>query len=75
MPNAKVSEIKAGDVVVTDGSFTCMPRDQRKRVHANDDGELFIHCDHGRHYLCGQTEGDEYIGLTKSLLRRSITKS
>ena len=49
---AKLKELKAGDVVYTDAGFTCLDAGKH-HVHEDEDG-LYIKCDEGRHYLEGQ---------------------
>jgi len=61
---AKVSAVKAGDFLRTDGGFTCMRRNAHKMVCEDING-LFISCSSGAHYLNGQVEGEEYVGLYK----------
>jgi hypothetical protein len=52
-----------GDVVETDGDFTCIGNKKRKHIQADKDG-LYFTCNAGRHYLCGQLNDDgEYVGL------------
>lgn len=62
---ARVDDVKAGDVLVTDGGFTCMSENEHKTVK-QDNGGLFVDCSEKRHYLDGQIEGDVYIGLRKA---------
>ncbi len=62
---AKVSDVKVGDTVVTDGGFTCMKQNERHIVQEDENG-LFIPCEEGHHYIDGQLDdGDVYIGLRK----------
>ena len=74
---ARETDVKVGDVLITDGGFTCMPAGVEKIVRADDDGELCIPCDHGLHKLEGQlgytdeTEG-LYVGLTMKPTGRRI---
>ena len=63
----RLSEVRAGDVLVSDEGFTCMAVGQRHVVHEDDVG-LWIACWCGRHYLDGQTafdERDRLVGLTR----------
>lgn len=62
--------VKAGDDLITDDGFTCLPAGKVRRVH-EDDGGLYIKCKEGHHYLDGQ-DGysadlgcDVYVGLLK----------
>lgn len=62
---AKVSQVKAGTMVVPDAGFTCLKSGVPVQVHEDDDG-LYLSCSHGKHYLDGQLRGDpddEYVGL------------
>jgi hypothetical protein len=58
-----IEEAKAGIVVVTDGGFTCMKEGEEKTVHVDHEGYLYVECDEGSHYLNGQLEDGEYVGL------------
>lgn len=58
------TEAKPGVTVRTDGGFTCMKAGEEHVIETTDDG-LFIRCRRGQHYLAGQLEGGEYVGLTK----------
>ncbi len=70
MSFAKVSEVKAGDLLVTDNGFTCIKAGKQVKVEQAEDG-LYFKCAHGRHYLSGQIDDlegmseEHYIGLTK----------
>lgn len=66
--NLKFNAIKIGDILIPDGGFTCMAADKPKCVEEHD-GELFIPCSDGKHFLCGQ-EDDEgnLVGLSRSPL-------
>lgn len=67
MSYAKLSEVVQGDILITDGGFTCMKADERKEVFVGENDCLYILCDEGEHYLDGQLdEGDEYMGLVKA---------
>jgi hypothetical protein len=46
--------LKAGDILVADNGFTCIPPGTPKKVQS-DDGGLFVRCCDGNHYLAGQT--------------------
>lgn len=59
---AKISEIKAGDKVVTDADFSCMEEGAIKTVYSDKFG-LYIKCEMGYHYLDSQSNGAEYVGL------------
>lgn len=78
-PWAHSTTVKAGDVLRTDGGFTCMKEGHHKIVHLAPEGSvkgndpeydkdpisrLYVECDDGKHLLCGQVGDDgELIGL------------
>lgn len=66
-PYAKLSELKELDTVEVDGDFDCFNAgDQRKVFRNSDDGQLFICCAEGQHFLRGQADdGDTLIGVHK----------
>jgi hypothetical protein len=59
----KEADVRAGIRVVADGGFTCIPEGASLTVYADDDGEFFVHCQSGRHYLDGQLENGRFIGM------------
>jgi hypothetical protein len=62
----KLVDVKAGDILIADGGFTCM-RDASEHVVRGDTEEsLFIDCDAGEHRLVGQLDdAGNLVGLTK----------
>lgn len=59
---AKLSEVKAGDVLELDAGFDCVASGP-VTVEEND-GRLFFQCSRGHHYLEGQAEEtDDLIGV------------
>lgn len=75
---AKFDQVKAGDVLIADGGFTCITEGRACEVKVDDKG-LFVDCAGSRftrppkdeakyrhqHYLDGQLDdGDLYIGFT-----------
>ena len=62
---AKLSQLKAGDVVRTYG-LSCVDNVNSTQVCQGELG-LYIDCDHGQHYLDGQIlpDGDTLIGIEK----------
>jgi len=64
-PYAKLADLKAGDVLELDQGFTCMKGERNVCLyHATN--ELFVHCNHGLHFLSGQDDGDGYlVGMYK----------
>lgn len=68
-PWARLSELKAGDKLVADGGFTCIKKGGVVVVEARGDGQLYVGCRSGSHYLDGQVSGenhDSLIGLWRS---------
>lgn len=63
----KFSDVKAGDVLLPDGGFTCIEGGDARKVLEDGAGELFVACAGGRHYLKGQAdENGVLIGLTRA---------
>ncbi len=67
-PWAKLSEVKAGDVLIADGGFTCIEAGPVKIK--SDECNLYFDCCEdgvmGKHHLLGQADDGEYlIGLYK----------
>ena len=60
-PFAKVANVKEGDRLVSDAGFTCIKQGTELVIQA--DKRLFVDCVKGRHYLEGQIEDGEYVGL------------
>jgi len=71
-PYAKFSAVKPGDVLITDGGFTCMPNNASKTVHSMKpdypgDRGLYITCRDGKHMLDGQLDDKGLlIGLRRA---------
>lgn len=62
-PWARISWVKEGSKLKTDSGFTCLPANVVKRVRKDKDGDLYICCSSGHHFLDGQIKGKVYIGL------------
>lgn len=72
----KMKDLKAGDIVVVDGGFTCIDPGRKCDVKRDGDG-LYIECRgpdglkrnkpyHEKHHLDGQIgKGGELIGLSR----------
>lgn len=59
-----ISDITEGDLLVTDGGFTCISKNQTRPVKKDEEG-LFINCLNGKHYLNGQTDDQgNLVGLS-----------
>lgn len=61
----KLSDLKAGDIVLTDDGFTCLAEGEH-RVEADEDGDLYIPCSDGKHFLSGQEDDEtgELVGIS-----------
>lgn len=55
---AKLSEMKAGDVLIPDDGFTCGIAAAGAEVKEDEKG-LYVGCDEGKHYLEGQVSEDD----------------
>jgi hypothetical protein len=67
--NVKFDDVKAGDILISDGGFTCIRKNARCIVREHTPGgALYIPCDHGVHYLDGQLDHStgELVGLSKA---------
>jgi hypothetical protein len=60
---AELSKVKAGDRLFADEGFTCMSAGEVKYVRRDHEGQLFVPCRDGKHYLVGQREGDVLVGF------------
>ena len=60
------AEVKAGNVLIADGGFTCLQEGQECLVRDYGKG-LYVECSAGEHYLDGQLTDDEerYVGFLK----------
>lgn len=65
--SVKIEDVTCGTVLVADDSFTCLRPGQLCKV-AVTDGQLFVYCNAGNHFLDGQldAEGTHYIGFRSS---------
>lgn len=63
MSFAKIDDVRVGTKLQSDDALTCLNMNAIHIVECDENG-LFIICHDGRHYLDGQIDGDEYIGLT-----------
>lgn len=62
----KLGEVSAGDTIYADSGFDCMEAGAHT-VLAAADGELYVECQKGQHWLSGQVEdeSDHVIGFTR----------
>lgn len=63
---AKMSQLKAGDRVLTYG-FTCTDDVNSLTVYADISGDLYVCCAYGQHFLDGQAldDGDTLVGVER----------
>ena len=54
----KFADVKEGDMLIADGGFTCIKEDARLNVKENEDGDLYVPCESGQHFLDGQIDYD-----------------
>ena len=66
MATVKVSEVTVGTTLIADALFDCIKQGARLTVEADKNGELFVPCKQGKHYLYGQYSYDstELIGFS-----------
>lgn len=60
---AKLSTLKPGDKVRTDGGFTCGMNNKELEVKKNSTGGLYVDCDEGMHGLDGQLSEEDHDHL------------
>ena len=63
---AKLSDLKAGDLLEFDTTFTCGIGGKTLLALQDHRGEWYVRCRHGTHFLEAQTEdgdGDHMIGV------------
>ena len=61
-----VAEVKVGEPLVSDGGHMCLRRGHVTTVLTDRMGQLFVTCDHGRHYLThSQNSAGQLVGLTR----------
>ena len=62
----KLTNMKPNDWLKADTGFTCLSENAVRIIKMDWKCELYIQCDHGRHYLNGQTDHEgNLVGLTK----------
>lgn len=54
MEYVRLSELQAGAKVQVDDAFTCLRVGTHRVVQEDEEMELYISCDAGKHYLDGQ---------------------
>lgn len=60
----KMKELKEGVMLVPDKGFTCILKDRPKQVLTDGEGEFYVLCKEGRHYLEGQRgKAEELVGF------------
>ena len=63
----KMTDIKVGDQLIVGEGFDCMAANEVKEVKCSPDGELYVCCTNGWHFLDAQLDGEEIVGLSKAL--------
>lgn len=68
----KLSDVEAGDTLIADDGFTCIPSGPVV-IHADEEGRLYFPCSHDedtrgppftqRHYIDGQVDFDDQVTL------------
>ena len=63
---ANKNNLRKEDIVEVFG-FTCIPDKTLRKVHYDrENGELYILCTEGHHYIAGQLdEHNEYVGMKR----------
>jgi hypothetical protein len=61
-PWAKLSKLKPGDKIVSDGGCECIATSLTLEVKA-ENGELYVDCDMGRHFLDVQVSDEDTDSL------------
>ena len=49
-------DVKLGDRLRADSGFTCIEGGTVLEVAQDDEGELYVPCSHGKHYIKGQVD-------------------
>lgn len=63
-----LKHLQAGARLKADSGFTCIKGGKIVQVARADDGNLYVPCSHGRHYLDGQTnKHGVVVGMTRVL--------
>ena len=62
-----VKQVKAGDILVADGGFTCLRYGEECEVKMDRGRGLYVDCAMDKHYLDGQLSDDltEFVGFLK----------
>ena len=58
-----VEQVKKGLHIECDDGFDCIKKNSVKIIESDENGELYVPCKAGRHYLDGQLEQDIFIGF------------
>ena len=53
------ADVKYGDKLIADDGFTCIKEGAVLTVKENEDGDLYVQCDHDKHFLDGQIDYDD----------------
>lgn len=67
-PTVPISAVKQGDMLEADACFPCLAPRELCKVKTDPDGQLYVECDRGKHYLDGQIgvrDGAKvYVGMS-----------
>ncbi len=59
-----IADVQPGMKLKADAGFTCIADGAVLTIESNEDGELFVPCSSGRHYLDGQVDSNgKLVGL------------
>lgn len=66
-PMPKLKDIQLGTQLVANGDFPCLEEGQVVTVQEDEEGDLFVLCYAGEHYLFNQIDdddGESLVGFT-----------
>jgi hypothetical protein len=70
---AKLTDLRAGNIVELDDNFTCHNKGKwtthLTTIYEDGKGRLFFYCEHGKHFLSGQTDDDDVEGYCVGVYR------
>jgi len=65
MADLKADKVREHDILMNDGGFTCLDKDEESRVYLDHDflgfEGMYVNCSQGKHYLCGQLDDEGYV--------------
>jgi hypothetical protein len=75
MSKLKYSNVQAGDLLVTDGGFTCLKKEQITPVRqCKQKQKPYINCRKGKHYLDEQVDDDGYLVGLRAIVDSDLVK-